>query len=137
MSQYLIAHIGHSIKDSEHITWWRPDGRGYTVCIEKAGIYSEDEARSICSHGCCIAVKKAEAAKLSRGTPYYRRSDGTLARLYDGSNHVVVPNGKTEWAALMAARMDCGRTDKPTPKAPSKTRAIYLPADITQEGGAI
>lgn len=137
MSQYLIAHIGHSIKDSEHITWWRPDSRGYTVCIEKAGIYSKDEARSICGRtGLCIAVTKDDATKLSRGTPYYRRSDGTLARLYDGSNHVVVPNGKTEWAALMAARIDCGRTDKPTPKAPSKARAIYLPADITQEGGA-
>ncbi|EEG10267.1 hypothetical protein [Pseudogulbenkiania ferrooxidans] len=135
MSEYLIAHIGHTIKDHEHITWWRPDSKGYTICIEKAGLYSEQEARGICSHGCCIAVKKAEAAKLSRGTPYYRRSDGTLGKLYDGDSHVVVPNGKTEWAALLAARVDCGKTDKPTPRAPSKARAIYLPTTL-QEGGA-
>lgn len=135
MSEYLIAHIGHTIKCSEHITWWRPDSKGYTICIEKAGMYSEQEARSICSHGCCIAVKKAEAAKLSRGTPYHRRSDGTLARLYDGGNHVVVPNGRKEWAALMASRMDCGKTDKPTPIG-AKARAIYLPPDISLKGAA-
>lgn len=136
MNEYLIAHIGHSIKDCEHITWWRPDSKGYTICIEKAGRYSEQEARSICGPtGLCIAVKKAEAAKLSRSTPYYRRGDGTLAKLYDGDSHVVVPNGKTELATLLAARMDCGKTDKPTPRAPSKARAIYLPGSL-QEGGA-
>lgn len=135
MSEYLIAHIGHTIKSSEHITWWRPDSRGYTVCIEKAGIYSEAEARGICSHVSCIAVTKAEVAKLSRGTPYYRRGDGTLARLYDGGDHVVVPNGRKEWAALMASRIFCGKPDKPTPIG-AKARAIYLPADFTQEGSA-
>lgn len=135
MSEYLIAHIGHSTKWCEHITWWKPDSKGYTVCIEKAGIYSEQEARGICRYGGCIAVTKDEASKLSRSTPYYRRADGTLARLYDGGDHVVVPNGKKEWAALMASRMDCGKPDKPTPIG-AKARAIYLPSDIIQKGGA-
>lgn len=135
MSEYLIAHIGHTIKSSEHITWWRPDSKGYTICIEKAGMYSEQEARSICSHGYCIAVTKAEAAKLSRSTPYHRRGDGTLERLYDGGDHVVVPNGKKEWTALMAARMGCGKPDKPTPIG-AKARAIYLPPNLSQKGGA-
>jgi hypothetical protein len=30
-SEYLIAHIGHTTKSHEHITWWKPDSRGYTV----------------------------------------------------------------------------------------------------------
>lgn len=132
MSMYLIAHIGHTTKWNEHVTWWKPDSRGYTVCIEKAGLYSEDEARSICRHGSCIAVRKDEAAKLARGTPYYRQGGGMLARLYDGGDHIVVPNGKDEWAALMASRMDCGKTERPTPIG-TKARAIYLPSNIRHD----
>jgi hypothetical protein len=85
MSQYLIAHIGHTTKSCEHITWWKPDSRGYTVCIDKAGLYEETQARRICeSSGICIAMPLADAKKLARSTPYYRRSNGELARLYDG-----------------------------------------------------
>lgn len=132
MSAFLIAHIGHTTKWCEHITWWNPNSRGYTVCIEKAGIYSEKEARFICQYGSCIAVSKEDAAKLSRGTPYYRQGGGLLARLYDGGPHVVVPNGMNEWKTLMASRMDCGKTEKPTPIG-AKARAIYLPPEMILE----
>lgn len=129
MSDYLIAHIGHTTKWSEHVTWWKPDSCGYTICIEKAGLYGEAEARSICQCGSCIAVPKDEAAKLKRGTPFFRRGGGDLARLYDGGPHAVVPNGRNEWKALLAARLDCGKTEKPTPIG-AKARAIYLPAEV-------
>ena len=129
MNQYLIAHIGHTTKWCEHVTWWKPGSRGYTVCIEKAGLYDESEARNICWHGSSIAVPKSAAELLSRTTPYYRKSNGDIAKLYDGGPHRVVPNGKKEWTELMQARMDCGKTERPTPIG-TKARAIYLPDGI-------
>lgn len=32
----------------EHDMWWKPNRRGYTQNIGKAGIYSAEEARAIC-----------------------------------------------------------------------------------------
>ena len=125
--KYLIAHIGHTHKHQEHITWWNPDSRGYAVCIDRAGLYDEAEARSICGNGACIAVPKAVAQTISRGTPYYRRSSGELAKMYDGDKHVVAPNELQAWKVLLAARLsDCAHPDKPTPIG-AKARAIYLP----------
>lgn len=90
--------------------------------------------RSICSRtSLCIAVSKEEAAKLARSTPYYRRADGQLAKLYDGDKHHVVPNGKVEWAVLLKARVDFGKVEKPTPIG-AKARAIYLPETMSATG---
>lgn len=125
---YLIAHIGHTTKSHEHIQWWKPDSRGYTVCIDKAGLYSADEAASICnnSHGVCIAVREADVKPLARTTPYYRLSNGTLGKLYDGDRHRPVPNSRGCWAALMACVVwPAGRTENPRPIG-AKARAIYL-----------
>lgn len=135
MSDYLIAHIGHTTKWCEHISWWKPDSRGYTLCIDKAGLYTEAESRSICQSGICIAVPKSVAAKLSRTTPYYRRADGTLNKLYDGGPHTVVPNDLEVWRALFSGRLGgCAHPEKPTPIG-AKARAIYLDG-IVAEGGA-
>jgi len=133
MSQYLIAHIGHTGKDHEHITWWRPDSRGYTVCIDKAGLYEADEAESICKDGICIAVTKPVAEEHARSTPYFRRSDGSLNKMYDGGPHRVIPNDAQVWLRLLAWRLGVRTCRKPTRPSPigSKARAIYLP-----EGGA-
>lgn len=128
---YLIAHIGHTTKSHEHITWWKPDSRGYTVCIDKAGLYGEDEARSICQYRSCIAVTKSVAEQIARPTPYYRRSNGTLDKLYDGGPHRVVPNDLASWKLLLSGRLEnCAKPEKPTPISTSKARAIYLPQEI-------
>jgi len=129
MSDYLIAHIGHSIH--EHIVWWKPDERGYTVCIDKAGKYSETAAQAICRPGSCIAVTMRVALEFARGTPYYRLSTGDLARLYDGGEHRVVPNSKEAWKYLLAWRLDTEGMDKPSKPTPigRKSRAIYLPKE--------
>ena len=132
MEKFLIAHIGHTTETCEHITWWKPDSRGYTVCIDKAGIYTTNEARSICRSSLCIAVPQNVAQKLARSTPYYRGGGGMLARLYDGGPHSVVENSREGWKALMAARIDCGKTDKPTPISRGKARAIYLDGAILE-----
>ncbi|MGB4064211.1 MAG: hypothetical protein WBK19_10340 [Azonexus sp.] len=130
MSQYLIAHIGHSTKWVEHVCWWNPDSKGYTYCINKAGLYDEAEARDICRSGLCIAVTKQVAIDISRGTPYYRRSNGELARLYDGGELVVVPNSKDAWRTLLAWRLNTDtKTENPTPIG-VKARAIYLPNEL-------
>lgn len=123
---YLIAHIGHTINSHEHVTWWKPDSCGYTICIDKAGLYAEDEARSICRVGSCIALPKAVAEQVARSTPYFRRRDGSLNKLYDGGPHRVVPNSLPEWKHLLAGRLvGCAHPLKPTPIG-VKARAIYL-----------
>lgn len=127
MNQYLIAHIGHTTKWCEHVTWWRPDSCGYTVCIDKAGLYGEDEARSIASSGLCIAVLKADAEPLARTTPYYRLGNGNLARLYDGGDHRPVPNSREAWKVLLLkSAFSSPRGERPTPITSTRARAIYL-----------
>lgn len=129
MSEYLVAHIGHTCNHHEHILLWRPNERGYTVGIQSAGLYSKEEAQAICKYGSCIAFKKTDMQEfgITQSTPYFRRDDGSLRRLYDGGDHVVMPNTKEVWAVLMKLRLDCGKTDKPTPIG-KKARAIYLPS---------
>lgn len=129
MSDYLIAHIGHSTKWSEHVCWWKAGSRGYTICIDKAGLYSEDEARDICRSGLCISVTKQVAQEISRSTPYHRSCRAELARLYDGGEHTVVPNSKEAWKVLLVQRLDtAAKPDRPTPIG-AKARAIYLPKE--------
>lgn len=125
--QYLISHVGLTSKDREHVTWWKPDSVGYTICVDKAGLYDELDARSCCAVGSCIAVPKHVAEQLARSTPYYRRSDGSLNKLYDGGPHRVVPNELQAWKILLAGRLErCAAPQKPTPISAKKSRAIYL-----------
>ena len=129
MIEYLIAHIGHTLKGHEHITWWKADSRGYTVCIDKAGRYTEERARAICSTsgGACVAVEPEALAALSRSTPYYRRSDGSLNKLYDGGPHRVIPNDADAWRHIMNECLPASdKPARPTPISVSKARAIYL-----------
>lgn len=125
--EYLIAHIGHTQKHHEHVTWWKPNSCGYTICIDKAGRYSEDEARSICQYGGSIAVRVQAVEPLARSTPYYRKSDGKLANLYDGGPHRPVENDAHAWQHLLNNRLLCAKkTERPKPMPSSKARAIYL-----------
>ena len=124
--EYLIAHVGHTKKHDEHICWWRPESRGYTICVDKAGRYTEAEARSICTASECIAVPVDAAVGIARTTPYFRRPDGTLGGLYDGGPHRPVENSSKAWTAIKLAALVIGRYAKPTPITPSKARAIYL-----------
>lgn len=125
--EYLIAHIGRSGRHNEHVCWWKPDSKGYTICVDKAGRYSEEEARSICFTGECIAVRVQAVEPLARSTPYYRQSNGRLGKLYDGGPHRPVENEAQAWRQLLSNRLLCSKTTaKPTPMPASKARAVYL-----------
>lgn len=126
MNTFLIAHVGHTGKLDEHICWWKPDSCGYSFCIDKAGLYSETKARNICADSSCIAVPFDAVVKLARSTPYYRRQDGTLGKIYDGGPHRPVENNAKAWAEIKMAALVIGKYAKPTTMAPSKMRAIYL-----------
>jgi hypothetical protein len=126
--EYLIAHIGHTGRHHEHVTWWKPDSRGYTICFDKAGRYSADESADICRHGSSIALRVQDVEPLARSTPYYRLSNGTLGKLYDGGPHRPVPNSRGCWGALMKMRAyppQQMKVEKPTPIG-AKARAIYI-----------
>ena len=128
MNQYFIANIWQTTSHHEHILWWKPERNGYTACIKTAGLYSEAEARSICNGGICIAVPQDVAIGQTRSTPYYRRQDGTLDKLYDGGPHRVVPNSKAAWQHLMSGRLHgCAHpSSKPEPINTRMARSIYL-----------
>ena len=127
---YLIAHIGHTSKHCDHITWWNPDSRGYTYCIHKAGRYSAEQCERICTSGLCVAFRVDNVESLARSTPYYRRENGSLSKLYDAEHLRVVPNSRDFWRDLMAFRafpQFMTKTAKPTPIG-AKAVAIYLDA---------
>lgn len=135
---YLIAHIGHTTKWQEHICWWKPNSCGYTICVDKAGRYNGGEAASICRTGECIAVPVDAAEALALSTPFYRLSNGTLAKLYDGDGHRPVVNSKESWRALMDARiLQNVKASRVTPIG-AKARAIYLPhqAEVAMAAGS-
>jgi len=128
--EYLIAHIGHTHKHSEHVHWWKPKSAGYTICIDKAGRYSAEEAAEICarSNGVCIAVTPEGVEPLALSTPYYRLPNGTLAAMYDGGPHRPVPNSHEAWGALLRPSpfgLAQQRTESPRPIGRRAT-AIYL-----------
>ena len=127
MSEYLIAHAGHTLRCHEHVTWWNTDHRGYTVCTIKAGRYSKEEATAICISSQCVAIPVESVTEIAKTTPYYRRSDGSLNRLYDGGKLAPVENSKEAWKHLSAKAMIVGRYAKSTPMSPTKRRAIYVP----------
>ena len=126
MAEFLIAHVGHTGKTDEHICWWKPDSRGYTICLDKAGRYTEEEARGICTSSECIAVPVDAATSIARTTPYYRRPNGTLGGLYDGGPHRPIENTRKTWTDLKLAALVIGKYARPTPIPPSRARAIYL-----------
>ncbi len=61
MNLYLIECRKDRARDV--VLWWKPNGSGYTIELDKAGVYSKKEAEQICKGGEHVAwpMKQAEA----------------------------------------------------------------------------
>jgi hypothetical protein len=42
-----MFYIQNKGNGGDLVLWWRPERRGYTVCIDQAGLYSQKEAEEI------------------------------------------------------------------------------------------
>lgn len=85
--QYLILSVKHS---GGYLCWWRPNGAGYTQCLDLAGRYSAAEIQSICGHPRSgeIPVPESEAAKLR------------IQKIVDlgwGDNFQIIEDAKDAW----------------------------------------
>jgi hypothetical protein len=124
VNKYIILHVGHTTKHHEHIQFWAPESKGYVVCIDKAGRYSEDEARRICKDSSeSIAVPDGCLDSIVRTTPYYAKNNGSLAKFYDGDYHRPIRNSKDDWKIILQQSGLIGKC-KPTPS--KAFRSVYI-----------
>ena len=79
---YYILSRKWTKREDENLTWWGPDQSGYVYDIDKAGIYSKEEAFSISNgvHGSSIPVSVADVNRLTTRMVY--KSDEALKILY-------------------------------------------------------
>lgn len=127
---YYIASLKHTNKGHEHITFWGPAHRGYTMVFgDYMGQYSEAEAVKLNDGESYIAVPVESAAQLMSPEPYWKPG----ARFYD-QRGPVIDNTREKWNALIAASMQAGRTHKPKPEPfRGKRRAIFV-AEVAEAG---
>lgn len=79
---YILSKKWTARKD-ETLTWWCPDQKGYTTNIDRAGIYSEEDALSICRgcHGASVPVSCEDVKAFA--TRQVGKQNETLKWLYD------------------------------------------------------
>lgn len=96
MTEFYVIAVCHTIRDHEYITLWRPDDRGYTPVIPRAGRYAEDHVRQHIDYyhnGDHVAVpcEVIDAMGVYPKPGYFD---------YPGP---AVPNTKANWDAIRAA----------------------------------
>lgn len=103
MNRYFIASIKHTSKDDEHITWWGPNGCGYTPVVgERIGEYDAIEAGRL-NDGCDTLAVPVDVVKgLLSPEPHFRNYKGVAAKFYD-QHGPVVDNTLANWRALVVA----------------------------------
>lgn len=100
MSGFYVVSLKHTRRDSQYITVWRPEDKGYAWPLSWAGKYSE--------------------AEILAQRDYYHRGDDTLAvpcavldalavepfkGTIDNDAGPVVMNNKANWARILEAAM--------------------------------
>lgn len=123
---YYIASLKHTNKGHEHITFWGPEHRSYTMVFGVyMGKYDETEAIKLNDGVDCIAVPTDVVHAMQSPEPYYKPG----ARFYD-QRGPVVNNTRTNWNALISGSLQTGLTSKPKPEPfRGKRRAIFTEGD--------
>jgi hypothetical protein len=100
---FYIASLKHTNKHHEHITFYGPDSRGYTLVIgESIGKYTLQEAAKLNDGIDCLAIPVDDVHALLSPEPYYRHQSGAPHRVYD-QRGPVLDNTKDIWAMLAMA----------------------------------
>ena len=74
MSKYFILSIKHTKPSENSFTWWGPNRRGYYWDLNAAGVYSREEAESICDGSDHVAVPCEKARKAAHShVPFSRK----------------------------------------------------------------
>jgi hypothetical protein len=122
---YYIASLKHTHKHHEHITWWGPNGCGYTPVVgPNIGEYSEEQARKLNDGLDYIAIRVETVRGICSPVPYYKPG----ARFYDQIGPVV-DNTKTNWEALIAGAMPGDYKRRPKPEAFKGKRRSFSDVD--------
>lgn len=118
----LIASLKHTHQDHEHITFWRPNERGYTPVLSSAGQYEPEKSLHLNNGDSTIAVPVEAVFALAVGTPYFKPG----AQFYDEAGPVV-DNTRANWNALIKASVTAGRPAgaKPKPEVFKGTRRSF------------
>lgn len=119
--EYLIASVKHTTKDTPHIIWWRPDSRGYTPVIDRAGRYTAEEAAKLNDGIDVIAVKASVVGHFSRPTPYYKPA----CKYYDHEGPVV-QNIVQNWNGLRISRLEEGRREEKFKCTPFRKKSTLV-----------
>jgi hypothetical protein len=96
MIDFYIVAVCHTIRDHKYITFWRPDDRGYTPVLNRAGKYDRERVVSHLDYyngGDHVAIRAESIDALAVPIP-----DGYFD--YQG---VGVPNTRENWQAIQAA----------------------------------
>ncbi|RIJ84990.1 hypothetical protein RSP822_18150 [Ralstonia solanacearum] len=96
MEQFIVVSVHHTIRDHEHITLWRPDDRGYTPVVPRAGLYSREQVTAhldYYNNGDNVAVPVSVIEGLSVEVKKGFYDEGGPA----------VPNTRKSWNAIRAA----------------------------------
>jgi len=93
IDRYFIYSPKHTRRGDPYITFWRPDRAGYVWPLERAGSYTEEEAREI-AYSDALPVPVWKAIKLSS-----KPRPNTI----DGDAGPAVRNTKANREALVTA----------------------------------
>lgn len=96
MSRYIVIAVCHTNRQHEYITLWRPDDRGYTPVVPRAGLYEREHVAEHLSYyngGPHIAVPAHVVTALGVEPPH---------GFFDYAGPAV-PNTRSSWDALVAA----------------------------------
>ena len=81
--KYYILSKKWTQREDQVLTWWGPDHSGYVYDLDKAGLYTKEDAEGVAygTHGAHVPVSEEDVNKMARRM--VRKEDDALAILYD------------------------------------------------------